>query len=92
MAVQMNGRFDGLLEGLNHIIGVIGGDQTGHVFDTNTIGAHGFKVFGLVDKIVDVVYVAAHAGLGHGIADTSLKMFAAFFNNGDDGFEITIVI
>ena len=92
MTVQVNRRFDIFFQGLDNGIGVIGGDQSRHVFDTDAVRAHGLEVFGLVDKIIDVVNLAAHPRFGHGIADAALKMLAALFDDRHHRLEIAVVI
>jgi hypothetical protein len=52
------------LERLDDCIGIVRGDQTGHVLDADTVGAHGFQVFGLVDIVIQVVDLAAQARFG----------------------------
>ncbi len=92
MAVQVNRRFDGRLQRFDQIIGIIWRQQAGHVFDANAVRSHLFKIFGLVDVIVDVVNLSAHSRLGHGIANAALEMFAVFFDYRHHGFKVAVII
>ncbi len=92
MTVQVDRRFDILLQGLDNGIGVIGRYQPGHILDTDAVGAHGLEVFGLVDIIVDVINLSAHPRFGHGITDTALKVFAALLDDRNHRFKIAVVI
>jgi hypothetical protein len=80
------------LEGLDDFIGVVGGDQAGHVLDADGIGAHGLQVFGLVDVVVQVVDLAAQARFGHGVADAALEVLAVLLDLGHDGLKVAVVV
>ena len=86
------GRLDRLLQGLDQLIGIIGRDQTGHVLDADAVRAHGLQVLGLVDVVVEVVDLAAHARFGHGVADAALKMLAAGLDGRHHGFKVAVVV
>ncbi|VTR68666.1 hypothetical protein DESC_720044 [Desulfosarcina cetonica] len=92
VAVQVNGCLDRGLEGLDQIIGVVGGDQAGHVLDADAVGAHGLQFLGLIDIIVQIVHFAAQARFGHGVADAALKVLAVRLDLGNDGLEIAVVV
>ncbi len=92
MTVQVDRRFDRLLQGLDNGIGVIGRYQPGHILDADAVGAHGLEVFSLVDIIVDVINLSAHSRFGHGIADAALKMLAALLDDRNHRFKIAVVI
>jgi len=92
MTVQMNGGLDRCFEGLDDFIGIIRGNQAGHVLDTDAVGSHCLQVFGLLNIIFEIVNLTTHTGLCHGVADTPLKMFAAFLYHGNNGFKITIIV
>ena len=51
-----------------------------------------YEVLGFADIVIDVVYFAAHPRFGHGIADTALKMFPAFFNNSNNRLKVAVVV
>ena len=61
-------------------------------FNADGVRAHGFQVLGLVDEIVDIINLAAHAGFGHGIADAALEMLAGLLDGLDHGFKVPVVI
>jgi hypothetical protein len=63
VAVQVNGQLDRRLDRLDHGIGVVGGDQTGHVLDADGVGTHGLQVLGLGHIVVQVVHLAAQTRL-----------------------------
>ena len=86
------GSLDGVLQGLDDRIGVIGGDQAGHVLDADTVGTHGFELFGLVDVVVQVVDLAAQSRFGHGVADAALEVLAVLLDLGNDGLEVAVVV
>jgi len=88
----MNRHLAVFLQCLDHIVGIIGGDQAGHVFDADRVRPHGFQVFCLLDIVVEVVHLSAQPRLGHGITDTPLEVLTAFFNNGYDGLKISVVV
>jgi len=88
----VNGGLDRGLESLDDFIGIIGGDQAGHVFDTDAVGAHCLQVFGFLNIIVYIIDFTTHTGFCHGVADTPLKMFAAFFYHGDDCFKVAVIV
>jgi hypothetical protein len=92
VAVQVDGHFEGCLEGLDQLVGIVGGDQAGHVLDADAVGAHGFELLGLVDKIVQVVDLAPQTGFGQGVADAALEMHAVFLDLRNDGLEVAVVV
>ena len=92
MAVQMDRCLHRLFQGLDQGIGVIGCDKTGHILDTDGIGAHGLQVLGLLDVIIQVVNFAAEAGFGQGVADAALEVFFAFFDLFDDGLKVPVIV
>ena len=59
MAVQVNRNLDRRLKGLDHLIGIVGRDQAGHVLDADRIGPHGLQGLGPVDIILQVVDLTA---------------------------------
>jgi hypothetical protein len=81
-----------LFERLDDGIGIVRGDQTGHVLDADTVGAHGLQVFGLVDIVIQVVHLAAQARFGHGVADAALEVLAVLLDLGHDGLEVAVVV
>jgi hypothetical protein len=62
VAVQVNRALDRRLEGLDQLIGIVGGDQAGHVLDADAVGPHGLQLLGLVDIVVQIVDLAAQRG------------------------------
>ena len=92
MAVKVNGRFHVCLERLDKFVGIIGREQAGHVFHADTVGAHCLQGLGLINVIVDVVDIAAHARLCHGVTDAPLKMLARGLDGRHHGFEIPVVV
>ena len=92
VAVQVDGQLDRRFEGLDHGIGVVGGDQAGHVLDADGVGAHGLQVLGLVDIVVQVVDLAAQTRFGHGVADAALEVLAVLLDLGHHGLEIAVVV
>src|SRR5690554_7816582 len=75
--VQLNGNFSGFLNGLNKIVGIVGLQQTGHIFDTNRMGTHILQRLGVLGKLLQTVEGTggiAHTGLGVStLLDTSLN-------------------
>jgi hypothetical protein len=81
-----------LFERLDDCIGIVRGDETGHVLDADTVGAHGFQVFALVDIVIQVIHLAAQARFGHGVADAALEVLAVLLDLGHDGLEVAVVV
>ena len=92
VAVQVDGYLDRRLEGLDQVVGIVGGDQTGHVLDADRVGAHGLEVLGFFDVVIDGVHIAAHARFGHGVAHATLEVLAALLDYFDRRFEIAVVV
>ena len=92
MTVQMYRGLDRCFKSLDNGIRIIRGYQTGHILNTDTVCAHGLQVLALLDIILQVIYFSAHARLGHGIADTALKMFTALLDDRYHRLEITIIV
>ena len=92
MAVQVNRRFNGRLQGFDQIIGIIGRQQAGHVFDADAVGPHTLEILGLIDIIVNIVDLSAHTRLGHRVAHTTLEVLAVLFYHRNDRFKVTVVV
>ena len=80
------------LQRLDEVVGIVGGDQAGHVLDADRVGAHIDKLFGLADVVVEVIYLAAEARLGQGVAHTALEVLAALLDLAHHRFKIAVVV
>ena len=90
--MKVNRHLDRRLERLHHFVGVVGRDQPGHVLDADRIGPHGLKGLGPVDIVLQVVDLAAHARLGHRVADAALEVLAVLLDHRHHGLEVAVVV
>ena len=90
--MQVNRNLDRRLKGFDHLIGIVGGDQTGHVLDADRIGPHRLKRLGPIDIVLQVVNLAAQARLGHGVADAALEVLAVLLDHRHHGLKIAVVV
>ena len=92
MAVQVNRSFAHFLDRLDNGVGVVGSDQTGHVLDTDGVGAHGVQSLGAVHVVLQIIDIPAKTRLGQGVADAALEVLAGLLDAFDNGLEVAIVV
>ena len=92
MAVQMNGKGGNGFQFFYNGVSIIRGQEACHIFDTDAVGAHGFKISGFLNIIFQIVDVSTQSGFRDGVADAALKMLAARFDNRHDGFKISVIV
>ncbi len=63
VGVELHRDLDGLLDGLDDLVGVVGRDHAGHVLEDEGVGPHLFGLLGEVDVVVEIEDGAAQAPL-----------------------------
>ncbi len=86
MRVEMKWDLDGSLQPTHQMVGVEGGQESGHVLDTNRIRPQIFQLLGQIHKPVDAMDRA------DGVTDGGFRMFAAGFHFADGPIEIPHVV
>ena len=86
VGVDVNGQIDRFPDGLDQIVGGVGGEQGGHVLDADGVGAHFLQALGESGVAFDGVY------RGDGVADGGLGVFAGFLHGLHRYHEVARVI
>ena len=86
MRVKMQRNLDGGLQPTDQVVGVEGGQESGHVFDANRIRPQIFQLPGQIHKPVDAMDWA------DGVADRGFRMFATGFHFAHGPIEIPHVV
>ena len=92
MGVQLQRNSEDFFQSGDQRKGVIRRDQTGHILDRNTVGAHLLQDFCFVDIIFEVKDRPAHFTFGQRVTDGQLRVFTCFLNGFEAGFHVTFII
>jgi len=92
MAVKVNGNLDVGFQGFDQVVGIVRGDESGHVLDTDGVSAHVLELLGLLDIIIKVVHRATHAAQGQGVADGALEVLAELLDGFEHRFKIAEIV